>query len=252
MSAADHKNAKQETPLELLASIAEIFVIGIFALSFIFQNFAIPSGSMEKALLTGDHVLVDRETFAPPTRWAFFQHYRDIQRGDVVVFIKPHETSLDLVKRVVGMPGDHIHLRAGIVYINGVAQSEPEATHPSPDEINAYRDNFPSESGQQDANVTALWSVEMPSYKEGEDLVVPAGNYFVMGDNRLPSLDSRFWGFVPRENILGRPMFVYWSFITPEDQQFKTSMSDNIAWYSHVVLHFFDQTLWTRTFHRIS
>ena len=79
--------------------------------------------------------------------------------------------------------------------------------------------------------------------------MVPAGDYFCMGDNRPYSLDSRYWGFVPRANIVGRPLFVYWSFVTSEDQQYKTSTAEQAAWFGHILLHFFDGTRWRRTFH---
>jgi signal peptidase I len=240
-----------ETPLEGLASTCSLLVVALFAFTFVFQNFMIPSGSMEKTLLVGDHVLVDRETFAPPAHWAFLQHYRDIRRGDIIVFLKPNEPKLTLVKRVIGIPGDRIHLRAGVVYVNGVAQNEPQATRPTPGNYDPYRDDFPSLPAQEAVGATALWSVDMPNYKQGDDLVVPPGRYFAMGDNRLPSLDSRFWGFVPRENILGRPLFVYWSFTTPEEQQYKTGMGERLAWWGHTTLHFFDQTRWKRTLHPV-
>lgn len=240
-----------ETPLETLASMCGLFVVVLFAFTFVFENFMIPSGSMERTLLIGDHVLVDRATFAPPAHWAFFQHYREIRRGDIIVFLKPHEPNLPLVKRVIGIPGDHIHLRNGIVYLNGVAQNEPQAMRPTADDYDPYRDDFPALPAKEAGGATALWSVEMPNYKQGDDLVVPAGHYFAMGDNRLRSLDSRYWGFVPRENILGRPLFVYWSFVTPEDQQYKTGMGQRLAWWTHTAIHFFDQTRWKRTLHLI-
>jgi signal peptidase I len=241
----------QETPLEGVASTCGLLVVALFALTFIFQNFMIPSGSMEKTLLIGDHVLVDRETFAPPAHWAFLQHYREIRRGDIIVFLKPHEPSLTLVKRVIGIPGDRIHLRHGVVYVNGVAQNEPQATRPADGDYDPFRDDFPSLPAQEGVGATALWSIDMPDYVKGDDLVVPPGRYFAMGDNRLRSLDSRYWGFVPRENILGRPMFVYWSFITPEDQQYKTGAREHLAWWAHTAIHFFDQTRWSRTLHLV-
>src|ERR1700753_3171286 len=124
---------EQETPLEAFASICGVLVIGLFALTFIFQNFEIPSSSMEKTLLIGDHVVVDRITLAPPTKWAPFIPYRDVKRGDIIVFYKPNPESPDLilVKGTIGIPGDRIHLRHGAVYLNGVAQNEPYAIQPS-------------------------------------------------------------------------------------------------------------------------
>jgi signal peptidase I len=155
------------------------------------------------------------------------------------------------VKRVIGIPGDHIHLRNGVVYLNGVAQNEPQAAKPSDLNYSPYRDDFPSVPASEGGDVTAEWSVALPSYIQGEDLVVPPGHYFAMGDNRPNSLDSRYWGFVPRANIIGRPLFVYWSFVTPEDQENKTALSDRVAWFLHEAIHFFGQTRWSRTLHRV-
>ncbi len=241
----------EETPLEFVASICGVLVFGLFILTFVFQNFVIPSGSMLKTLLIGDHVLVDRITLAPKTAWAPFVHYREVRRGDIIVFYKPGEPDLFLVKRVIGIPGDRIHLRNGVVFLNGKAQNEPHAEKTSDLIYSPYRDDFPAVAPPPDYGVTATWAAELPTHIQGEDLLVPAGDYFCMGDNRPYSLDGRYWGFVPRENIVGRPLFVYWSFITDEQQQYKTSARDQIAWVGHIVLHFFDQTRWSRTFHRV-
>jgi signal peptidase I len=249
LAPVEHKS--DETPLEAFASICGILVIGLFALTFIFQNFMIPSSSMEKTLLIGDHVLVDRVTLAPPAHWAPFVHYRDVRRGDIVVFYKPGYPDLYLVKRVVGIPGDRIHLRNGTVYLNGQPQVEPLAAKTDYSNYVAYRDDFPAVPPNESSDVEPTWSAELPTRIQGDDLVVPAGHYFCMGDNRANSLDSRFWGFVPRENIVGRPLFVYWSFITSEAQEYKTSASERVSFMTHMVVHFFDQTRWNRTFHLI-
>jgi len=246
----------KETPLEALSSICAVLVVGLFIMGFIFQNFVIPSGSMEKTLLIGDHVVVDRITLAPPTSWAPFVHYRPVRRGDIIVFLKPNPETPDLilVKRAIGLPGDHIHLLHGVLYVNGVAQKEPYAAMPTDngnfeDAYEPYRDDFPAITPGPDEQVTALWRVELPTHIQNGDLVVPPGKVFAMGDNRTESLDSRFWGFVPMENIMGRPMFVYWSFKTPADEEDKTSAGDRIAFMLHVVTHFFTGTRWSRTFH---
>jgi signal peptidase I len=248
-----HKKRSQndETTLEAFASICGVLVIGLFVLTFIVQNFEIPSSSMEKTLLIGDHVVVDRSTLAPPTKWFPLVHYRNIQRGDIIVFFKPGEPDLYLVKRVIGIPGDHIHLRNGIVYLNGVAQNEPQAAKPTDLDYFPYRDDFPAVRPSEASDVTAGWSLELPTHIEGDDLVVPAGNYFAMGDNRTVSLDSRYWGFVPRADIVGRPLLVYWSFVTPENQLEKTSLGDRVGFVGHILLHFFDQTRWRRTLHLV-
>jgi signal peptidase I len=251
----------KETALESLSSICTVLAIGLFVMTFIFQNFEIPSASMENTLLIGDHVLVDRITLAPPAHWAPFVHYRGVRRGDIIVFLKPHPETPDLylVKRCVGLPGDRIHLEHGILYVNGVRQDEPYAQMPrddgDPDDAYIpYRDDFPRvdlpgiERAATDNNA-ALWAVDLPNHIVDGDLVVPPDSVFAMGDNRTKSLDGRFWGFVPRENIVGRPMFVYWSFETPADQINKTSIGDRVSFIGHIILHIFDQTRWNRTFH---
>ena len=247
------KKKQEETPLEAFASICGVLAIGLFALTFIFQNFAIPSPSMVKTLLVGDHVLVDRISLAPPAHWAPFVHYRDVRRHDIIVFFKPtleqNGEHLYLVKRVIGIPGDHVHLVDGTVYVNGVAQNEPYAAVAS--DSNPYRDDFPAVPPPPDGEVTAEWALDLPNHIQNGDLVVPAGYYFAMGDNRPDSLDSRYWGLVPRANIVGRPLFVYWSFVSTEEDYGQTSLAARVGSVIHVAIHFFDKTRWSRTFHLV-
>jgi signal peptidase I len=251
----------EETPFEAVASICSILVIGLFILTFLGQNFVIPSGSMEKTLLIGDHLVVDRITLSPPTKWMPLVHYREPRRGDIVVFIKPvpdldadgNPQYLILVKRLIGVPGDHIHLHNGIVILNGVAQNLPkdgDNSDGNPGE-KEYLDEFPSIPPAMNASATEAWAVDFPNHFENGDLVVPPGKYFMMGDHRHNSLDSRYWGFVPRQNIMGRPLFNYWSFVTPEDQYNQTGIGNTVAWMGHVALHFFTETRWSRTLHRV-
>ena len=255
------KEARQETLLESLASICTVLACGLFLMTFVFQNFVIPSGSMEKTLLVGDHVFVDRITLAPPTRWAPFVHYRDVRRGDVIVFMKPNPETPDLilVKRAIGLPGDHIHLQSGIVYLNGVAQNELYAAKPgqpvftpdAQDDYNPARDDFPKNGAPYDS--TESWTQELPSHLENGDLVVPPGKVFAMGDNRTHSLDGRFWGFVPRENILGRPLFNYWSFETTADTMTaeQATLGSRIGSFFTTLIHVPTRTRWSRTLHLI-
>jgi signal peptidase I len=242
----------KETGLQSLASICTTLVVGLFVLTFIAQNFLVPSASMASTILVGDHVVADTSSRAPQTRWASFMPYRPLRRGEPVVFHKPLLQEGDgeyliLVKRVVGLPGDRLRLESGVVYINGVALNEPYAAKITSANYDPYRDDFPAHSGTLVPGVTATWALEMPKHVRNGELIVPPDCYFVMGDNRADSLDSRYWGFVHRGNLIGRPLFVYWSFVTPSDQQYKTSPSDQIAFALHTALHFFDETRWRRT-----
>jgi len=248
----------EETPLEAVASICSVLVVGLFILTFLAQNFVIPSGSMENTLLIGDHLVVDRVTLAPEAKWMPLVRYREPRHGDVVVFIKPVPDDIDgkpqylfLVKRLIGVPGDHIHLRDGVVYINGIAQPQPRDGKdiPANPSEKVFLDEFPTVPPAMDASATEEWAVDSPSHIANGDLIVPSGKYFMMGDNRHNSLDSRYWGFVPRENIVGRPMFNYWSFLSSEDQLEQTGIAANLAWMAHVALRFIPDTRWSRTFH---
>jgi signal peptidase I len=214
---------------------------------------------MENTLLVGDHLVVDRITLAPVAKWMPLVHYREPQRGDIIVFLKPvadpdpvdgSPTYPFLVKRLIGVPGDHIHLHDGIVILNGVAQAQPKEGKEAPANPSeqAFLDEFPSTPPAEDPSATEAWAVDAPSHIVDGDLVVPPGHYFMMGDNRHNSLDSRYWGFVARENIVGRPLFNYWSFKTPEDQYEQTGIGNSVAWMGHIVLHFFSDTRWKRTF----
>lgn len=255
--AKHRKGAKQtsEAHLEGLAGICSTLIVGLFVLTFVFQNFAIPSASMASTLLIGDHVLVERSTLSPSTSWAPFMPYRTLHRGEPIVFYKPlaepKGEHLILVKRLIGVPGDRIHLRSGIVYLNGIAQNEPQAAKPNSANYDPFRDDFPAIAPSGVPGVTAEWSLDLPTHVKGEDLVVPKDCYFVMGDNRTNSLDGRYWGFVPRNNLIGRPLFVYWSFKTPEDQIEGTTLADRASFTFHEFIHFFDKTRWRRTLHPV-
>ena len=237
----------KETTVEFLSSLAAVLVTGLFIITFVVQAFEIPSSSMENTLLIGDHVFVNRIQFAPKSSWVGkLLPYRDVRFRDIVVFLSPETPGLYVVKRIIGIPGDKIHLRNGVVYRNGVALEEPYVDHDD-DRPDSYRNDFPAVPPNDDPNVWTNWAGDLPTYIQGGDIVVPPDHYFAMGDHRGVSLDSRYWGFIPKENIIGRPMFIYWSFETPNDQYMKTAWSDRILFLGHVVLHFFDKTQWKRT-----
>ncbi|HWR15526.1 MAG TPA: signal peptidase I [Terriglobales bacterium] len=239
---------KKETPMEFIASMASILVVGLFIITFNLQAFEIPSSSMEDTLLIGDHVFVDRVTPAPKTNWFPIIPYRDVHRGDIVVFLSPAEPGLFVVKRVIGVPGDKLHLREGKLFRNGEEVPEPFVKHSRGDYI-PYRDDFPSVSPMLGGGVTPEWSLTMREHIQDGELVVPPDSYFAMGDNREVSYDGRYWGFIPRENVVGRPMVIYWSFETPKDQYLKTAWSDRIKFIGKVVLNFFSETRWNRMLH---
>jgi signal peptidase I len=204
--------------LTTLKSMLEIIVFAVFIVTFIVQPFRIPSGSMEPTLRVGDFLLVDKQSYGPsgvldrlllPPAW--------VKRGDLVVFHYPVNPGLHLVKRVVGMPGDRIRMRGGLVLVNGRVLEEPYAFY-SPSRPNGFRDDFPSLL-EADPNVDLRWWIRLRgSMKDGE-VTVPANQYFVLGDNRNDSEDSRYWGFVPRSAIVGRPLLVYFTLPAEEDLQ---------------------------------
>ncbi len=247
---------QKETTPEFIASIAIVLVTGLFIITFTLQAFTIPSSSMENTLLIGDHVFVDRILLAPATKWiGKLLPYRQPRHGDVFVFISPAQPGLYVVKRIIGLPGDRIHLQDGAVYRNGEALQEPYKVRCSQDQTpcanpqNAYRDNFPNVPVSDFEDVTPEWRAELPSFIKDGDLVVPPNSVFAMGDNRDVSLDSRYWGFVPFENVIGRPMFIYWSFITPRDEYERQTILDRLQWLGNIIFHFFGQTRWSRMFH---
>ena len=239
----------KETFPELILGLAAVLVSGLFIITFIVQAFEIPSGSMKNTLLIGDHVFVDRLT---PTIKAGYLGpllaYRQVHRGDIIVFLHPAQRGMYVVKRVIGIPGDRIHLRNGVLYRNGEAVQEPYIM-PRSGNHNDFRDEFPLFAPPVSPGVPPEWTMIKRDNTRGEDLVVPEDDYFGMGDNRENSLDSRYWGFIPRQNIVGRPMFVYWSFVIPEGQPQPGSLPERAGALLHVAIHFFDQTRWTRMFH---
>ncbi len=212
--------------LILLRTLLEVVVITIFIVTFVMQPFRIPSASMEPTLFVGDFGLADKQSFAaegplarllPPTR---------IERGDLVVFHYPVDPHRFLVKRMVGLPGDRIRLRGGRVWINGAPLSEPYAFY-SASPPNAFRDEFPTVRETRPA-LRWPWSEQLRQVTRDDELTVPPDQYFVLGDNRNDSEDSRFWGFVPRSAIVGRPLLVYFSLHRPEERDGPISMRERL------------------------
>jgi signal peptidase I len=217
LSAPIHGPMQSDGMLAAVKSTIGIIICALLVVTFVVQPMRIPSASMEPTLRVGDFLLVDKQSFAPsgvldrlllpPTR---------VERGALVVFHYPVDTSLDLVKRVVGMPGDRLRLRDGSVLVNGLALSEPYAFY-SPSRPNGFRDDFPFLE-EVDPNVDLQWWFELRRLtRDSDDVLVPPDEYFVLGDDRNNSEDSRYWGFVPRNAIVGRPLLVYFTLPLAED-----------------------------------
>jgi len=200
---------------EALASLLRTVVAALFLLTFVLQPYLIPSESMEHTLLVGDFLLVNKQAFAPPgkpgslSRW--LMPYREVARGDIVVF--HHLQPPYLVKRVMGVPGDRLRIEDGRVTVNGLVLDEPYAAF-EPTARNPFREEFPGRV-YTDPEVDPAWWEQMQSLTRDGELVVPEGQYFVLGDNRNHSKDSRFWGFVPRAQIVARPLVIYFSLSRP-------------------------------------
>lgn len=199
---------------EAAASLLRTVIVALFLITFVLQPFLIPSESMERTLLVGDFLLFNKQVYAPPGipgKWLL--PYRPIERGDIVVF--HHSRPLLLVKRVIGVPGDRLRIHDGRVFINGAPLDEPYAAfEPAPP--NDFRDNFPAHAYYAtDPQVDPEWWRQMQSLSSNGELQVPPGEYFVLGDNRNHSNDSRYWGFVPRQAIIARPLVIYFSVRRP-------------------------------------
>jgi signal peptidase I len=221
-------------------------ILLLFATTTLVQAFVIPSASMEDSLLIGDHVLVDKLVFAPPGKVSkHLLPYRDVRRGDVIVFRYPLNIKEDYVKRAIGVPGDHIRLVNKQLILNGHEVNEPYVKHLSA-YIDSYRDNFPSNPNQP---VGPSVADMLENHVVNGELVVPPGFIFAMGDNRDDSSDSRYWGFVPRENIEGTPLVIYWSFEAPTADL--TNGNIGVDHILDVITHFFTKTRWSRTFRLI-
>lgn len=250
-------DSRKSSTRDTFESLIVTVILAIFGTTFVVQAFKIPTGSMENTLLIGDHLLVNKFCFADEPGW--IRHvlpYRKIHRGDILVFKFPYveeqqEPGSHFVKRVIGVPGDHIRVVNRQVYVNGVPSKEPYVHHtyigvPRPG------DNFPLSPGDYLPGSTLSWDESLPNYVKNGDLVVPPGEYFVMGDNRENSWDSRFWGFVPADLAYGdgsgRPLLIYWSYETAPGSYLRTSFSDRVSQTVGVIVHFFTRTRWRRMF----
>jgi signal peptidase I len=235
--------------LQSFQSLVNIVVVALFIITFTMQPFRIPSASMEPTLLVGDFLLVNKQV-GPEVSPRIFPPTSEIHRGDVVVFHYPVDASMHLVKRVIGLPGDHLRLREGRVYINGNAIAEPYAVF-RPSMPDTYRDDFPR-LVSADPGVDSRWWIQMRSLVSEGELTVPPDNYFVLGDNRNDSEDSRYWGFVPRAAIVGKPILVYFSLNddgTTSGQTAAAAMAGHAARHAGPANSLINFARWDRSLH---
>jgi signal peptidase I len=227
-----------------LQSLMGTVVIAIFVITFIVQAFQIPSESMENTLLVGDYLLVNKLCYGGQGMGDHFMPYQKIARGDIIVFHYPVDPQQHFVKRVIGVPGDHLRMVSKKVLINGRPLDEPYVRFLEPPN-NLFRDNFPR-TDIPAIGLEGKWWLEMRKLVEDGQLIIPEGHYFVMGDNRDDSQDSRYWGFVPRENIIGRPLVIYWS-VRDWDRKPSASIMGRLYHVAYAVTHILQITRWNRT-----
>jgi signal peptidase I len=214
--------------------VAGIFVL--FVRTFVVQTYQVPTGSMEKTILVGDHLLVNKFAYAPRLEgWARLLPYRDVHRGDIIVFKKPGDDVNPgnvLVKRAVGGPEDTVVVRDKVLWVNGQSSDGPHVQH-GDHEVYPNDPAIPDMARRRD---------------QFGPFIVPSGSWFGMGDNRDNSLDSRYWGAIPRENIFGRPTILYWSYEAEPNSHVWRGPAAKLRQLADVALHFFSRTRWNRMF----
>jgi len=245
--------ANRTTISEYLESLLVTVILALFGTSFVVQAFKIPSQSMERTLLVGDHLLVNKFIFGGRGQWYDkFLPYRPLQRGDIIVFKYPYLDHPHFVKRVIGLPGDHLKVADQQVYINGKPLYEPYVLHDPGVGYDPLNYSFPPTGNQIFVSaVQPEWAHEIRKYIQGDELVVPPGRYFAMGDNRDHSLDSRYWGFVDRDAIMGRPFLIYWSVEANSSDYSETSFGQRIIGILDTLVHLPARTRWSRMLHTV-
>jgi signal peptidase I len=240
--------AKREPARNSIAEWAVTILLLLFGTTTLVQAFVIPTGSMEDTLLIGDHLLVDKLAYAPSGAVSkYLLPYEEPKHGDIIVFHPPHDITQTYVKRVIGVPGDRLKMINRIVYRNGARLNEPYVYNKFP--YDPSRDNFPGEPSAFAEGLQAQLQRDMlENHVVNGEIVVPPNSYFAMGDNRDNSLDSRYWGFVPRDYIIGKPLLIYWSYKASTEDLAGSTVGSLFSHFIDLGEHFFTRTRWGRTF----
>lgn len=243
---------KRTSPREYAESLLVTVVLALFGTSFVVQAFKIPSQSMEQTLLVGDHLLVNKFVYGARGSWYDrYLPYREIRRGDIVVFKFPYDDHAHYVKRVIAVPGDRLKIVDQKVYVNSLPLPEPYKLH-DPQSYDPYGDNFPPASPHfPQRSVRPEWAGQILNYVHNGELVIPPNKYFVMGDNRDHSWDSRYWGFADRESVMGRPVLIYWSVDASSDDYTDRSLLARAIGLAHTLIHLPAKTRWSRMFRAV-
>lgn len=244
---------RREGAWETLRSLLVILISVFFIRTFVAEATVIPTGSMEKTILIGDHVFLNKLLYGPrlPYTSVRVPAFKTIRRQEIVAFRYPRNPSVMYVKRVVGIGGDVVRIRSKRVFVNGQELGEPYVQFQSSSTF-PLRDNFPPPIAQIETLPAAWgldpgWAREMANYIRDDGLHVPPGRLFVMGDNRDNSLDSRFWGFVPEDNVVGEPLFVYWSYDAPSRDWTNEDLAARVKFDLSILWNFLQKTRWSRT-----
>ena len=252
---AKPEEPREETTLsEYLESLLVTVILALFGTTFIVQAFKIPSASMEGTLLIGDHLLVNKFVFGGTGAWyEKVLPYRPLERGDIIVFKFPYQEHQHFVKRVIGLPGDRVKVVDQAVYVNGKLLNEPYVVHDPAAHYDPLNYNFPALPSQVIASgLQPEWAHDMKKFMRGDEIVVPPGKYFAMGDNRDQSWDSRFWGLVDQDAIRGRPFLIYWSVeAKSSDYSGESTFWSRLAGVFDTLGHLPTRTRWSRMLHTV-
>jgi len=250
--ATQRRVPSRSSSIEYVESLLITVLLALFGTTFVVQAFKIPSQSMEPTLLVGDHLLVNKFIFGGRGAWyEKFLPYRPISRGDVIVFKFPYDDHPHYVKRVIGLPGDRLRIINQRVYINGRPLDEPYVTRGAAAEDIAIEDFPPSARHFAERGFRSEWATRIFDYVDRGSLVIPPNRYFVMGDNRDQSWDSRYWGFVNRDAIMGRPLIVYWSVDATSRDYKDRGFSGAVHGFVDSLLHLPSRTRWNRMLHQV-